>query len=503
MQAEDIITLFEHAPTPVFIIDEHANIHSANPAGHQLAGTQFPDALQFESFLSCKQIGTILHALELSADQTPPPLQLTINNSTFNFICTPLTTTTNQLHMLLAQNAEVSLARQHLEQTDQKMRAMAKLANRIAHDMNNVLSSTLGFSSYLKTQVEPGSDIQKQLGLIEISAVQGHKITQRLLDFSRRRPEHQDQVDLAGILQELALNVGMQKDISIHLTGGMDLPLLAGHPEKIRKALSHILINACEASAQNGADHFHVQLTHMHLSLLERYRLKREHDERSYIHISVTDHGCGIPEDIHPRIVEPYISTKTADVSAGLGLAAAYSMISDHEGIILIKRIPKGGTCVDLYFPVREPAPSARSVVTPLPGTTETLQGSEHILVIDDELIIRQMMSSTLSHFGYTVTCATCGKAGLALYTAAEKPISLIILDLHMAGLSGVETYDMLRTTDAQIPVIIISGYIPPELQTLLDTKKIAAFIHKPFKNIDLLLQIRKTLDSQTGEKHA
>lgn len=493
MNAKQLMECFEHASSLVALCDTNGAIQACSPVLAGFAGEGRPSWDKWLTTQACRELQERLQAARNG--EAPFPLDAEIREVAYEIWVDRLTGCADADLMVTFHNQALKKRRDEQMFVMRSMRSMAELTNRIAHDMNNVLSGALGFSSYLQTKFEKGSDVQKQLALIESSALRGHEITQQLLAFSRRRVEKSGQVDLTSIVQAVSADMSAQRGVEVQVRQREAPPVLPGNPEKIKTALTQVVLNACEAqAAKRNRSPIQVTVTYRELTAQERYIFNRPADGRPYACITVADSGAGIPPHILPRVYEPYVTTKPLGESSGLGLSVTHSIIDDHEGMLAITR-DAATTHVQILLPFRERKAEEASAAA-APSVPSKIQGNETILIIDDEVIIRRLLGDLLPRFGYTALCAESGREGLRLVQERQEDIDLILLDLNMPGMSGEETYTALREMNEDIPVVIFSGYIAPAIQETLEAKNVSGFIHKPFKNMDLLLQIRKILDA-------
>ncbi|MDD4735318.1 MAG: response regulator [Kiritimatiellae bacterium] len=490
MNAKKLMECFDNTPSLVALCDSEGIIQAANAALSALAG---PGVVSWTGLLSA-QSGTELQECIQAClrGDAPFPVNVEIRDVAYQFWVDRLAGCAAAV-MVTGHNQALKKQREEHAYVTRSMRSMAELTNRIAHDMNNVLSGALGFSSYLQTKFEKGSDVHKQLALIEASALRGHEITQQLLAFSRRRCEKSGQVPVGELVRQVAADLAKQRDVKIVTKLRNELPPLPGNPDKIKNALTQVVLNACEAQRGQRKSSVHITVECRPLSALERYIFNRMTDVRPYACIIVADHGAGVPEHIAPRVYEPYITTKPIGENSGLGLAVTHSMVEDHEGMLSITRDAET-THARMFLPYREIATETEAK-SPASAPSK-IQGDETILLIDDEIIIRRLLGDLMPRFGYTALCAESGEEGVKIFAEQKDDIDLILLDLNMPGLNGEETYEALREISAEVPVVIFSGYIAPTIQEKLETLGVAGFIHKPFKNMDLLLQVRGVLDN-------
>ena len=363
---------------------------------------------------------------------------------------------------------EVSLQRQ-LEEA-QKLEAIATLAGGLAHNFNNQLTIILGLTNLMLSRITPEHDFYRDLEEIEQQVQAGRGLTQKLLTFARSTPFKMQPLDLNELVKVTAdMFARTRRDLTIvkELSSGV-LPVLAD-PTLIQQVLVNLLINAWQAMPGGGQ----ILITTGAVTLKEWPDSTWDLKPGDYGALAVTDNGVGMDEAVMSRIFEPFFTTKEPGQGTGLGLASAYRIIKDHHGAIQVKSVPAQGSTFSIYLPVSSAAPQ----VLPIPDS-HIVRGHATILVVDDEPVLRRVCARLLQKLGYQVLEAPSGEEALELFKQKGSEIDLVLLDLIMPGLSGLQTLERLRELDPGVRVLLSSGYgdkagdkLPPEL----------GFIAKPY----------------------
>ena len=389
---------------------------------------------------------------------------------------------------------------EHLRQA-QKMEAVGMLAGGIAHDFNNILSSILGFTSYLIAKSDPGSTLRRDLGLIEQSAVRAADLTRQLLAFARRRHFAKEPVSFNTVIEDVLgiLKRSLPANIAIRTQLASDLPRVMGDPGQINQVIMNLCLNAAEAMSGTGGA----------LSLATEHRPLNEHERtvfaaqapdtppaERYVCISVADTGIGIRPEDQARIFDPFYTTKSARGGTGLGLSIVYGIVSNHQGHIHLESAAGKGTIFRLYFPACDALDEKRADTgpVPVPGGTET------VLVVDDEPLVRQMETEVLKSFGYKVLSVSSGEQAVELVRELDGRVNLVLLDLVMPGMDGRQTFDALREIAPNLPVLLTSGFVREEMSDQLLSLGALGIIHKPCKSDALALAVRRALDRAARE---
>ena len=245
---------------------------------------------------------------------------------------------------------KIEAAKQRHDQLVEKMNAVCLFANVIAHDFNNVLSGILGFSSFLASKADPGSDLQADLKMIEQSAVGGAELTKKLMTFARRRRFTKTAVNMNDVISKATRQVGVEFETGIELVTELDdnLGEVHANEEQMTEIVYHLCRNALDAMQQTGGT-LSVVSEYRSLADDEQYVLGWD-DGASYICITVSDTGMGLDADKLIKVFDPYFTTKT-EKGHGLGLSIVYGVLANHDGDVLVESTPGKGCTFSIYMP--------------------------------------------------------------------------------------------------------------------------------------------------------
>jgi len=372
----------------------------------------------------------------------------------------------------------------------QKMEAIGTLAGGIAHDFNNILQVVVGFSEIIlmsKGKGDPGyEDLEKVLS----AGKKGADLVQRLLTFSRKTEINPKPLNLNHQIQrvESILERTIPKIIRIDMRLADGLSAITADPTQIEQILMNLAVNARDAMPEGGT----LILETSNVTLDDGYcntHLGSKPGE--YALLTVSDTGEGMDKITLQHIFEPFFSTKAAGKGTGLGLAMVYGIVKQHEGYITCYSEPGVGTTFKLYFPVTER--QEESIVQR--EERRLPSGSETILVVDDEDLVRDLAKRILGRAGYTVLAAANGREALQIYKKKRQGISLIVLDLIMPEMDGKHCLRELLNINPGARVLVASGYSAngPTKEALQGGAK--GFVSKPFDMGQLLQAVRKVLD--------
>ncbi|MGC8657641.1 MAG: PAS domain S-box protein [Desulfomonilaceae bacterium] len=373
----------------------------------------------------------------------------------------------------------------------QKMEAIGTLAGGIAHDFNNLLQVILGYSELMLGQKKHDDSEHDGLRKIYQSAKSGAELVRRLMMFSRKiEPRFvalnlNEQINQAEPL--LARTIPKMIDIKLELTD--NIGLIKADPTQIEQIFLNLAVNARDAMPEGG-----VLTVGTATTVLDANYCRTHSDVRpgKYVVLTVKDTGQGMNQETAKRIFEPFFTTKELGKGTGLGLAVVYGIVQQHGGYIWCYSEPDKGAVFKVYFPAFEPKESLAEqwVESPLSG------GRETILVVDDDQEVRSIIETTLTNAGYTVLTAVDGKDAIARYQDSAQKIGLVVLDLMMPKMGGMECLKRLLTQDRKAKVIIASGYLPEGgVREYLELGA-RGFIEKPYESKKLLETVRTILDS-------
>lgn len=394
----------------------------------------------------------------------------------------------------------------------QRMDAASRIVRRLAHDFGNILTGILGFSELALTpQLAPNSPLQTYLTEIHRGAQNGAQYTNQLRLFARRQTTSNRSCNLTDVLSEeekrLQPMLGANVQLKLNLPGG--LPAVAVETEPLHQALAIVLDNAREAIAGSGIIDISVRLVQM--SAEEARELLGDVRQGSNLEIRVSDSGSGLtPEAQRQLFTEPFFTTKTR--KRGFGLAMAYGMLSSHRGGLELVRRPEGGTIARLIVPVAETAaptaPRASTIGHARPTAnardTEGKTASERILVVDDDPAVLQFTATTLERAGFRIQTAANASVALKIYGgAAADPFHLVLSDVLMPEINGIELARRLMAQDADVPILFMSGEVPTEIMQQCFGLGRFELLVKPFRPDGLVRAIRAVIDRARGKRTA
>ena len=374
----------------------------------------------------------------------------------------------------------------------QKMEAIGTLAGGIAHNFNNLLMNIMGLTGLILTGIDGEHPAHADLKLIEQEVVKGSALTKQLLSLGRGSAFSPKPIDLNALIDKAAgLFCRTRSGVTITRKLAPDLPPVEVDPGQMEQVMLNLLVNAWQAMSRQGD----MTLASEAVTLTEAFCGSYKRPPGRYVHLSLTDTGKGMDEPTLARIFEPFFTTKDVGQGTGLGLATVYAIIKHHRGIIRVDSQPGRGSTFHIFLPV-----SAKAVVTEPSRDDAILRGSGTILLVDDEDGVRMVAGRMLEQLGYHVLLAPSGTRALEIYRQEQDRIDLVILDMLMPGMGGVETFQKLKEIDPGVRVLLSSGYsLDGEAQQLMAAGA-RGFIQKPYRLAALSHQVAEFLASSPGK---
>ena len=470
--------IIESAPLGLTFINSQGLITKSNPQFYQDFGYKPEDILhRYYSFLYISEDEHQQVLTELRAMGEVLERQVQLRHYTGQPV--PARISIRKLHdggenvigsVCLVSNIseEVSLKRQ-LEQA-QKQEVIATLAGGLAHNFNNLLMIIMGLITLVLTKITPDHPVYADLMDIERQVRAGRDITRKLLCFRRSSDFEAQPVEINNLSEATIDMFGRTRpELVITKELSINLPAVKVDSGQIQQVLMNLLINAWQAMPGGGEITLQTRAVHLTYWHDDTWDLK----PGPYVCLSVTDTGIGMDEETVGQLFKPFFTTKDPGQGSGLGLASAYRIMKNHQGAIQVKSKPGKGSTFTLFFP----ASSARPLDM-APEEKHIVNGQGTILLVEDEPTLRRVARMLLEKLGYRVLEAPSGEAALEMYAEQQQDIDLILLDVVMPGLNGLQTLERLRALDPQVRVILCSGVADTEEETLPDG---VSFMPKPF----------------------
>ncbi len=373
----------------------------------------------------------------------------------------------------------------------QKLESIGQLAGGIAHDFNNMLVPIIGYAESGLRKVATDSQLYRDLERIKEAGERAAALTRQILAFSRQQVLEMQLLDLNEVIGEFdpMLRRLIGEDIAVDTHLAAPLPPIKGDRGQLAQILLNLVINARDAMPDGGL----LTITTDSVWLDQCYAAKHPGSQQGhYLLLTVSDTGQGMDVATQERIFEPFFTTKPQGQGTGLGLATVFGIVKQHEGNILVYSEIGYGTTFKLYLPVESGALAPVALVEPV---ATSVNGSETVLLVEDDANVRQLVADVLQEYGYQVLEADAPARAIAVATAYEGAIDLLLTDVIMPQMNGRKLYERLTATWAGLKVLYMSGYTDDIIAHHQILEIDAAVLQKPFAIPDLLQKLRLLLN--------
>lgn len=398
------------------------------------------------------------------------------------------------LILLLKEVSQRVILEERLRQV-QKMEAIGQIAAGVAHDLNNLLGAMANYVTLLKAHLSAGSETLDIVGEIQALVERGGDIVRQILIACKMgEAKEPKQEDLTKVVRPVVrmLRHSLPKKVKVILEE-KDLPAFRMDAPQIQQVIMNLCINAADAMPQGGE--IRIKMESQVITDPTAWGLQRW-QAGSYAVISVSDTGTGIDPELKGRIFDPFFTTKADKERSGLGLSICYAIVKRHGGFIDVDSTPGVGTTFRVHLPMVEGAMEGET------KEPEILMGKgERILLVEDEEAMRSSTRLLLEALGYKVLEASSGEEALSALTKDDEEVDLVLLDLGMPGMDGLETYRKLKEIRGPTKAVLMTG-LPqsPEAREAL-REGIKALLQKPFRVEQLSEAIRQALEEKKTDE--
>lgn len=359
-----------------------------------------------------------------------------------------------------------------------KLESLGVLAGGIAHNFNNVLTGIMASVSLARDKAGPGSEVDHILQAVESASAVAKNMAQELLIFAKGGSPVRRLMQVGPVIKEYAVLATRIKGVRCEFRIQDALAGVEADEGQLGLVIKHMVVNAVQAMPEGGV--IKISAENVLLEPASEIPLK----EGAYVRILIEDSGEGIPEEVLPKIFDPYFTTR--DKGAGLGLAVSYSVIKKHDGHITVKSRPCGGSAFSIYLPASS---IKESPGKGCPGAGEA-RAKGKLLVMEDEEIVRNILAIILRDMGYDAEFASEGKRAVELYLKAKesgRPFDAVILDLVVpGGMGGEATLRKILETDPGVKAVVSSGYSDDPIIADYGKYGFKAVLAKPYKAREL-----------------
>jgi two-component system cell cycle sensor histidine kinase/response regulator CckA len=373
----------------------------------------------------------------------------------------------------------------------QKMESIGTLVVGLAHNLNNILAIVMGYASRLERSPDDPVKVMQSVNAINQAVRRGAGLIQQLIGVTTKSNLQYTTVEVNATLEELIRMVIEVFPKTITFVQHLDPfgPRISAEQNQLHQALLNVLLNARDALPHGGSITLSTQ-TVSSTSLRGRFPNLQE---IPYVRVTIADTGEGMDGETVRHIFEPFFTTRDRATFTGLGLSVVYGIVTSHKGFIDVSSSVGKGTSISLYFPAENPAMDA-VVSDPQPATL-TNGGTETILVVEDEEMLRSLVKDVLTRAGYSVIFALDGSEALHVYDDHRDTIDLVLLDLGLPKLAGDEVLIALKQRNPHVKIVFSTGYVRKEKSKELMDLGAQGVVFKPYTVSVLLDTIRRVLD--------
>ncbi|MGZ4411174.1 MAG: PAS domain S-box protein [Gaiellaceae bacterium] len=396
----------------------------------------------------------------------------------------------------ISPEREADLERKRLETQllhSQKMEAIGRLAGGIAHDFNNLLTAITGYSELIVADLDPASPLARDAEEIKRAAEQAAAMTQQLLAFSRRQVLQPQLMNLNEVVTQIQkmLKRLIGEDIDLVMELASDLSTIRSDRGQIEQVFMNLVVNARDAMPPLKGGRVTIRTANVELS--EQEASERGAEPGDYVLLTVADTGEGMDGDTLAHIFEPFFTTKEQGKGTGLGLSTVHGIVEQSGGVVEVESSVDTGTSFRVYLPVVIEDEGVSVAALPLGDA----RGSETLLLVEDEDMVRQLVGRVLRESGYDVHEASSGEEALGLSDSFPGQIDLLVTDVVMPGMSGRVLAEELSLRRPGTRVLFMSGYTEEAIVDHGLPGGEADFISKPFTPHELAQKIRTLLDAE------
>ena len=363
----------------------------------------------------------------------------------------------------------------------QKMESIGRLAGGIAHDFNNLLTAILGYSDVILLGLGPQDALRGKIETIRTTAEKAAALTRQLLAFSRKQAIQREIIDLNPMLAESGKILSRLIPADVQMTTTLDprLGKVYADRSQLEQVIMNLVLNARDAMPCGGE----LSIQTRNIIVSQNAGLPQLLEPGTYVLLSVSDTGCGIDEETRQHLFEPFYTKKAFGQGTGLGLATVYSIVQRMDGHIRVNSSPGRGTTFEIYLPVT----TSECLNDKKESVDESPCGTETILVVEDEDVVRHLVVEVLKEKGYRLLVAADGYEALSIFQQNQGSIDLVITDMAMPRMGGRDLGERLLRLHYRVKILYMSGYTD---------QNTAPFLQKPFKSNKLLHTVREILDS-------
>lgn len=373
----------------------------------------------------------------------------------------------------------------------QRLESMGILAGGIAHDFNNALGIILPNAQMLKLKLQNQKNLIHYVDTIEKATDQAASLTKQILSFSRGHQKGKSEsINLNSLVEEFLTMFSrvVSRKIAIKKELTSDLWNIEADKTQIEQILMNLSMNSVDAMPKGG------ELTYRTSNIkfsLDRAVIYPDMKKGMYVKLEIIDSGTGIPSQLLDKIFDPFFSSKEEGKGTGLGLSIVYGLVQSYGGIIDVQSKIDKGTQFNIFLPATNKRQTSK-----IRGTYKLPKGTGKILLVDDEAMLRDTVSHMLESMKYKVIMVQDGKQAVGIYDKNGNDIDLIIMDIQMPEMDGIEAADLIWKKNPDAKIIFSSGYADPARLEELQRKGVKDLLRKPYRMDDLVDVIQRAINN-------
>ncbi|MBM9538842.1 hybrid sensor histidine kinase/response regulator, partial [Desulfobulbus alkaliphilus] len=490
-------TAVDQVAESVIITDVYGKIQYVNPAFEKTSGYMFSEVIgRSYDFLNDDESSKVQYTLMWKESSSGNVWRGVLVNKKRNgsrykeeTTVTPVKDSEGKIinYVTVKRDITEHLILENQIRQSQKMQAIGTLAGGIAHDFNNILTAILGYAELTQAQCDKGSLLYDNLEEIVRAADRAGKLVDQILKFSRQGEKNISNFDISLIIKEATklLRASLPANVEL-LLELKDTPLVKADPTQAHQIIMNLCTNAYQALSGKGGT-IKIRLQTVNITPQQGIKIGNVEQGR-YACLQVEDNGHGIPQELMERIFEPYFTTKSFGAGTGLGLSVVHGIAHDHGGAVTVESTLGRGTCFSVFLPQVHHD-----------GCQDTFEqerfkifGEGHVLVVDDEYPIVGFITQVLEHMGYTVESCQSSESAQALFQKRKGDFDLVITDMGMPGMTGIELAAELKKINPLIPVILCTGFSEHVTADTYRQMGLDGYVAKPFNAENLCHEVAR-----------
>jgi len=494
-----LATAVEQAAESVIITDVFGNVQYVNPAFEDISGYSYTEMLgKNPRILKSGETPSYQYKLmweEISSGNVWRGTFINRKKSGEIYkeeaTITPVKDNNNVIISYVAVKRDITqqLLLENQIRQSQKMQAIGTLAGGVAHDFNNILTAIMGYAELSQSQCDKNSLLYSNLTEIIRGADRAGQLVDQILKFSRQSEKSVSSLQISLIVKEVLklLRASLPANIDLVFDSGDDFYVKAD-PTQMHQIIMNLCTNAYQALEGNGGV-ITIRLFRKNLSPKEGVVIGNL-PPGSYVCLQVEDNGIGIPSEYLTRIFEPYFTTKKLHEGTGLGLSVVHGIVNDHGGAVTAESLPGQGSYFTVYLPEAKDNTEQNTSVGEF--RYNKLEGT--ILVVDDEQPITFFLVQVLEHLGYKVVACTSSEAAYEEFAERSVEFDLVITDMGMPGMTGLELSQKIKKIKPDIPVLLCTGFSEHVTAENYRQMGLDGFVAKPFNADNLIREVTRVI---------